>query len=389
MAICVNLGPSPHDYSQFIINHDFAGTTNRYDHLSLLGRKRPDYPGVCYHVRIAMIPEGESTTDKNYEIVFQNGQWEVLSGDYAPDLPERPGLKIARLPAADQLRCLKTFPHDKFLAARSYCVQASDPHAGQIVWGEPAEGIVPSKTYLNLTKYQITLPGGVQEAPASYIAEVLGNNIEDRDGVNLDKKLGGFPTLAAAQTACQEHYETFAEKYYADTPFGGLPAIKRRQWYGKVKHRTVEQPFAPQTHYWVEVAGAGKNFYLAHPERLTQEFVISNTGDKFQAYLINNRHVDGGFYALTETEDPEIISLGESAAVAPLKQLCEEAFAAEVRRKPLIGGPKEREGVEDLIRERTGELMKAMCEFILPPPKKFIPPLSAKKREAKMKCFNN
>ena len=368
MAIFVDLGPPPHDYSKFIINYDFADTTARYDHLDLLSRKRPDYPGVCYHVRIAGIPGGESTTNKNYEIVFQNGQWEVLSGDYAPDLPERPGLKIARLPAADQLRCLNTFPHDQFLAARTYCVQASDPHAGQIAWGEPAEGMVPGETYLNLTKYQITLPGGVPEAPESYIAEVSGNNIEDRDGVNLDEKIGGFPTLVAAQTACQEHYAAFAEKYYADARFGGLSALKRRQRYGKVKHRTVEQPFAPQTHYWVEVAETGKDYYLVHPERLTQEFVINKTGDKFQAYLINNLHVNSGFYALTKTEVPEIICLGENTAVAPLKQLCEEAFAAEVRRKPFIGGPKEREGVEDLLRARTGELMKALREFIMPPP---------------------
>ena len=377
MSIYTGVHEGNHEYGEFIINYDFAATVNGYRHLNMLSAKREDYPGVCYSVRIENIASAAGPNNKNYEVIFNNGQWEVFTGDYAEGYAEPPARRLACLPDLRELVSVKTFPSAEFIAARTFCVQNSDPAAGEISWDPSENAVMSGKTFLRLISYAVSLVRNSAGTPESYLAEVRGEGLSSTDGLDLDEKIGGFPTETAAQNACQDHYNEFAKNYYSGQSFTKKLRFLRPG--GKVKRRTVTQALAAATHYWVENDLPTKSHYLAHPERGAQEIMIFPSAGGYDAYLINNLRLHYFKYEYLHVEYPEVTCLGSNTALAPLKQLCEEVFAAEVRHKPLVGDAHSQNEVANLVKSRTGELMRGMRDFILPPTPESAPPRQTSK----------
>ena len=324
MPIYKGITPS-HDYSKFVVNYNLQNFSGPYDKLVLLTARREDYPGVCYHIRINdIIREGLCHT-ANYEIVFQNSQWDVLTGVYAPGYQKVKGARIAPRPAVEGLECVKSFPPHDFFAARKFCVRHADVGAGAIEWADDDAGARRGRTFLRLLEYKIK-PRGTEEVPGKFLAQAQGTYNTSEDKLKLDAYLGGYSTAVAAEAVCQEHYNDFVEKYFTngfsdnqDEPEEESPPVAATK---------VSLDYNPATHFWIEPTHMKNNYFLSHPERRGQEFLICPAAVGYRAYLINNLETNCFLCVQKPVEYPEVIFLAENSEVAPLKRLCERVFAA-------------------------------------------------------------
>ena len=332
MPIYKGLTP-PHDYSEFIVNYNLQNFCGPYDKLELLTARRDDYPGVCYHIRIKDIVRAGKMCTANYEIVFQNGQWEVLTGTYAAGYSKVNKVRLAARPADDQLTCVKSFPAESFIKARKFCVQHADAGAGQLEWEDVAGGGRRGRAFLRLVEYKIA-PNTQAQIPGKFIAHACGTYNTDEDKLKLNAYLGGFSTVAAAETVCQDHYSDFVEKYFADGFFDNWRGPE--QGNPDITTPKTSLKFRPGTHFWVEKNQPPDHHYLSHPERNAQEFVICPHGDIYKAYMINNLQLECMRLLSKPVEYPEVIYLGKNTDLAPLKRLCEHVFIARGSKVKMV-----------------------------------------------------